>query len=114
MSPVIALDFASLYPSIIMAHNLSPESVIEEYDIIEELKTPPTAAGEVEVMTTLRDEPILCSKVEVEFEDTKRGISHTLRSYVVARSETIGVYPKILANLFKMRKDVKAQLALIE
>jgi DNA polymerase elongation subunit (family B) len=37
MSPVIALDFASLYPSIIMAHNLSPESVIEEDDVIAEL-----------------------------------------------------------------------------
>ncbi len=30
LTPVIALDFASLYPSIIMAHNLSPENVIEE------------------------------------------------------------------------------------
>lgn len=28
MTPVIALDFASLYPSIIRAHNLSPENVI--------------------------------------------------------------------------------------
>ena len=29
LTPVAALDFASLYPSIIMAHNLSPENVIE-------------------------------------------------------------------------------------
>ncbi len=28
MTPVIALDFASLYPSIIRSHNLSPENVI--------------------------------------------------------------------------------------
>ena len=28
ITPVIALDFASLYPSIIMAHNLSPENVV--------------------------------------------------------------------------------------
>ncbi len=34
MTPVIALDFASLYPSIIMAHNLSPENVIEDEDIL--------------------------------------------------------------------------------
>ena len=33
LTPVIALDFASLYPSIIMAHNLSPECVIEDQDI---------------------------------------------------------------------------------
>lgn len=30
ISPVAALDFASLYPSIIMAHNLSPEMIISE------------------------------------------------------------------------------------
>ena len=29
LTPVAALDFASLYPSIIMAHNLSPENVVE-------------------------------------------------------------------------------------
>lgn len=28
ITPVIALDFASLYPSIIMAHELSPENII--------------------------------------------------------------------------------------
>lgn len=33
ITPVSALDFASLYPSIIMAHNLSPEKVLEENDI---------------------------------------------------------------------------------
>ncbi len=114
MSPVIALDFASLYPSIIMAHNLSPESVIEEDDVISELSNPPTAAGEVLVRTNLQNKPILCSKVEVEFEQAKRDIKYTLKSYVVSRSESLGVYPQILANLFKMRKEVKAQLAVIE
>ena len=34
LSPVIALDFASLYPSIIMAHNLSPERVVEDHDVL--------------------------------------------------------------------------------
>ena len=33
-TPVSALDFESLYPSIIMAHNLSPEKVIEPNEII--------------------------------------------------------------------------------
>ena len=31
ISPIIALDFASLYPSIIMAANLSPETIIDSY-----------------------------------------------------------------------------------
>lgn len=93
LTPVIALDFASLYPSIIMAHNLSPENVIEEEDVIAELRINPTAAGEVLVQTRLRNDPFLCSKVEVEFEDSKRGLKHTLKSYVVARKERVGVYP---------------------
>lgn len=33
ITPISALDFASLYPSIIMAHNLSPEKVLEENEI---------------------------------------------------------------------------------
>ena len=114
LTPVIALDFASLYPSIIMTHNLSPESVIEDDDVIAELSNAPTAAGEVLVMTKLRKEPILCSRVEVEFEDAVRGIKRVLKSYVVARSENLGVYPRILANLFQMRKEVKGQLVVIE
>ncbi len=35
VTPVSALDFESLYPSIIMAHNLSPEKVIEPREVIE-------------------------------------------------------------------------------
>ncbi len=34
-TPVSALDFESLYPSIIMAHNLSPEKVIEPNEVID-------------------------------------------------------------------------------
>ncbi len=78
LSPVIALDFASLYPSIIMAHNLSPENVIEDEDVVGETGSNPTLAGEVVVKTLLREQPILCSKVEVDFEDSKRGIKQTL------------------------------------
>lgn len=40
LTPVIALDFASLYPSIIMAHNLSPENVIEQEHVEYELAHP--------------------------------------------------------------------------
>jgi DNA polymerase elongation subunit (family B) len=69
LSPVIALDFASLYPSIIMTHNLSPESVFEHEDIIEELATPHTQEGEVMVRTRVREEAFKCSKVQVCFED---------------------------------------------
>jgi len=32
ISPVIALDFASLYPSIIIANNLSPETITNSLD----------------------------------------------------------------------------------
>lgn len=108
LSPVIALDFASLYPSIIMAHNLSPECVIEEDDVIQQIKAEPTDAGEVLVSTSLQSQPLMCSKIEVEFEQAKKELSYTLVSYVRARSENVGIYPQILANLFKMRKEVKA------
>ncbi len=43
----------------------------------------------------------------MDFEDSKKGLKYTLNSYVIARSESLGIYPRILQGLFNMRKEVK-------
>jgi DNA polymerase elongation subunit (family B) len=97
LTPVIALDFASLYPSIIMAHNLSPEKVIEDSEIKQI-----NADGTV----LLRSGHILkCNKVEVAFDNGV--ISEVMPAYVKTREEGVGVYPFILQSLFNMRAEVK-------
>jgi len=97
LTPVSALDFESLYPSIIMAHNLSPEKVIEPYEVIKH-----------DMDTKL---------IEIPFQ--KDNYSDVLKGHVLARKDKkgdlnvsaeihgIGVYPSILEFLFASRKEVK-------
>ena len=81
-TPVSALDFNSLYPSIIMAHNLSPEKVVEPSEIIRSnIKT---------------------FKIEIPF--TKPESSEILVGDVLTREHEPGVYPQILEFLFASRK----------
>ncbi|CAB5186435.1 unnamed protein product [Rhizophagus irregularis] len=92
--PVTGLDFASLYPSLIMAYNLSPEKIIlnqEEADIVEE------NGGRLH-------------KIEFPFN------GRTLRAWSVRHnncSEKKGLYPTVLEDLFNKRVALKAKFALL-
>ncbi len=69
-----------------MAHNLSPEKVIEPYEIIDN-------------MTKV-------TKIEIPFE--KGDDREILCGYVLSREHEVGVYPSILKFLFDSRKKVKS------
>jgi len=90
--PVTGLDFASLYPSIIMSYNLSPEKMVfssEEADI---LKKEGKKLHEIEFPFNGR---ILCAWA-VRHEN---------------RNNNKGLYPSVLEKLLSMRNEMKAQLA---
>ncbi|CAG8615642.1 11662_t:CDS:2 [Cetraspora pellucida] len=92
--PVIGLDFASLYPSLIMAYNLSPEKIIlnkEEANIVQ------------------KNENNL-HKIKFLFND------HTLRAWSVRHDNCLkkkGLYPIILEDLFNKRVKLKAKVTLL-
>src|SRR6266496_4648885 len=93
--PVTGLDFASLYLSIIMTYNLSPEKMVSTLLKADELK---------------RENKMLHS---IEFKYNGKSV----RAWTIRygnKSDQKGLFPKILENLLNMRNKMKAELKLLK
>jgi len=82
--PITVLDFASLYPSIMMTHNLCFSTWIQDPQVLESITD--AEAGKVKKVTT------------------------TLGTYYFWQGKE-GILPKILNTLLSARKQVKKQMA---
>lgn len=107
--PVTALDYSSLYPSLIMAYNLTPEALIIDE---EEAKS-------------LEDHDLHSINFEYNYEDYLGNPKSTnIRSWTVRHSKNVisgdkkqtnfGLYPSILQDLFNQRAEMKKSLAIYE
>jgi len=108
--PVTALDYSSLYPSLIMTYNLSPEVLILDEDRANKLS---------------KDHDIHTINFIYNFEDafgnerSKNIKGWTIRhDACVEKSEkhqvAFGLYPSILKDLFQQRAEMKKSLAIYE
>lgn len=102
---VSGLDYSSLYPSLIMAYNLSPEYLILDEDYKEEIKE--------------KGYNIHNIKFEYKYENylgeknSKDIIGWTVRHNESNKENTMfGLYPTILRDLFKQRAEMKKELAI--
>lgn len=92
---VVSFDATSLYPSIIMQYNMSPETLMDEFNPIAE------PIGMSEVMSEKVDQ-LMAKKVNIEHCMSANG-------YYFNRDEQ-GLFPEIVAKLFKDRQDYKKKM----
>ncbi|GES86489.1 DNA polymerase family B-domain-containing protein [Rhizophagus clarus] len=90
--PVTGLDFASLYPSLIMTYNLSPDKIILSRERAESLKESGKKLHEINFKFNGRD--VLAWSIEHENQ-----------------AEMKGLYPKVLEELLIRRNSLKSRLA---
>lgn len=103
--PVSGLDYSSLYPSLIMAYNLSPEYLILDENYKDNLEK--------------KGYKIHNIKFEYNYENylgeknTKDIIGWTVRhNEENINNNMFGLYPTILRDLFKQRSEMKKELAI--
>jgi DNA polymerase elongation subunit (family B) len=87
--PITGLDFSSLYPSIAITYNLSPEMIVEDPDYMECLARS------------------RCKSREIKFSMKSGTIVQGWSINHENKEEKYGIYPKILSRLFKERKMTK-------
>jgi len=91
--PISGLDFSSLYPSLIMAYNLSPEFLITDKKYYQYLKNKNVDLHEINFQ--FNESPI---------------VAWTVRHNENSDISNFGLYPSILKFLFNERKQMKKNL----
>ena len=112
INPVTAFEYSSLYPSLIMAYNLSPEYLITDVERKNNLIEKGFDLHEIDFVYNFED--------SYGNKRSKNIIGWTVRhndtvnksSKLNEENNRFGLYPKILRELFRQRFEMKKYLAI--
>ena len=99
--PIVGLDFASLYPSLMRAYNFSPEMCILDNEENQKF------------IRKLKNEDIGLTSVKFNFHGNERKayfVKHNNKYDPIDKDFMFGLFPYILDDLFKKRKVLKKSL----
>ena len=97
--PIAGLDFASLYPSIIMGHNLSPEMRMTE--------------KQYDSLTQEQKDELLNGVTKITIKNKGKEEVYYFKKHAEDESDH-GIFPAILSGLFKVRKACKNKMLELE
>jgi DNA polymerase elongation subunit (family B) len=115
--PITGLDFASLYPSLQMTYNFSPDKVTSDAVLKAQLEKQGYVLHPIHVPVFIkRADPLDESPVEILEERNGWAIRHCENKPPAQRlpGESIGIIPYILRKLFAERKKVKNEKVALE
>ena len=103
--PVSGLDYSSLYPSLIMAYNLSPEYLVTDETYKEELNERGYNTHNINFEYNYKNHVDESFKTDIK--------AWTVRHNEENKENTMfGLYPTILRDLFKQRSEMKKDLTI--
>lgn len=107
--PVSVLDFNSLYPSNMIAYNISPDTLVAERVFTPEGRLVSKWGKTPEEMRALRKAGFVIDDISYENKDDKGVVTgRTTCSYVqAANDESVGILPRVLDILLKKRKETR-------
>jgi DNA polymerase elongation subunit (family B) len=112
--PISVLDFNSLYPSNMIAYNLSPDTVVCEREFDTEGHKIRHEGIGVEAMSELREKGWVLEDIQYDTkDDAGKVVGNTICTFVQkdpAKPMTEGVLPKTLDILLKKRKEFKEKM----
>jgi DNA polymerase elongation subunit (family B) len=112
--PISVLDFNSLYPTNMIAYNISPDTLVCEREFDLERHKLKHSGMAMEQMRALEEKGYVLDEIEYENKDDKGvAYSKTVCTYVQPKDDnpmTVGVLPKTLDILLKKRKEFKEKM----
>jgi DNA polymerase elongation subunit (family B) len=112
--PISVLDFNSLYPSNMIAYNISPDTLVCEREFNVDGRKLRHEGMTMERMAALADQGYVLDDIEYDNKDDKGVIySKTICTFVQPNDDnpmTVGVLPKTLDILLKKRKEFKEKM----